>query len=168
LPPEVIAARTQVYEYLVSFVCDDVVALKAAVAASDADQAAGLSGAATAVALQAARTRLSTDQQELAAAAKSFLRFGRLARRADQVHLKARVTAALSSAYITADMAAVDAAQTKLKTNSAAHDTAALATAKATLDLARRRLATDRIAALASSLEMAGDQTVLAEYSAKP
>jgi hypothetical protein len=167
LPPEVIAARTQVFQHLVTFVCNDVLAVKAAIAALDADKAAGLPVTANATAVQAARVRLSTDQQELAAAAKSFLRFGRLALKADQAHLKANVAAALSSVRITADKAAVDAAEAKLKTDSAANDPAALATGKATLDAARRQLVTDRLAALASSLAVAGDQTVLADYSPK-
>jgi hypothetical protein len=168
LPPEVIAARTQVFEHMVTFVCNDVVAVKAAIAALDADKAAGLSVTAKTVAVQAAKMRLWTDQQELAVAAKSFLRFGRLAAKADQSHLKANVTAALTSVRITTAKAAVDAAEARLKTDSTANDPAALATGKAVLDAARRQLATDRIAALASSLEAAGDQTVLADYSPKP
>jgi hypothetical protein len=168
LPPEVITARTQVFEDLVTFVCHDVLAVKAAIAVLDADKAAGLSVTSDAAAVQAARMRLLTDQQELASAAKSFLSLGRLAVKGEHAHLKADVTAALNSARITADRAAVDAAEAKVKKDGVGNDPAALATSKAVLNAARRQLATDRVAALASSLVMAADQAVLADARQAP
>jgi hypothetical protein len=166
LPPEVIAARTQVFENLVTFVCNDVLAVKAAAAAFDADKAAGLSVTADAAAVQVAKMQLLLDQQQLAGAARTFLNLSRMVSKTDPSQLKADVTVALNSASIAADKAAVDAAEVKVKTVIAANDPATLATARAALDAARRQLATNRMAALASSLAVAADKEVLASRQA--
>jgi hypothetical protein len=168
LSPEVIAARTQVFEDLVAFVCNDVVAVKAAVAAMDADRAAGLPVAGHTASVQNAKMRLLTDQQQLAAAAKSFLSLGRLAKTGKQAQLQADVAAALNSPRITADKAAVDAAVARVKTDGVTNDAAALQSSKAALDAARRQLSTDRVAALAASLVMGAEQAVLADARQVP
>jgi hypothetical protein len=118
--------------------------------------------------VQNAKMRLLTDQQQLAAAAKSFLSLGRLAKTGKQAQLQADVAAALNSPRITADKAAVDAAVARVKTDGVTNDAAALQSSKAALDAARRQLSTDRVAALAASLVMGAEQAVLADARQVP
>jgi hypothetical protein len=162
LPPEATTAHTQVIRDLATLIGNDVTALKAAVVTLETDKAAGLSVAANVTAVEAARAQLRTDQQALSDAAKAYFSAARVSIHADQVQLNSDVTAALKTPTITADKAAVDAAEAKVRLDIAFNDTAALAVDQAALDAARRQLVTDRSAALASSLALSADRIALA------
>lgn len=157
LPSEVTAAHKQMVRDLATLVSGDVAALKTAVGSLEVRRVAGIAVANDALAVDAARAQLKTDQQALAVAAKALFSAARLAtsveqaEKAEQAQMHADMTSALQTDAIVASKVAVDAAEAKVKADMAANDMVALSIDKAARHAAIRQLVADRSAALAVS-----------------